>query len=67
MTQDYGSRTDVAFLTLTDNSLPIYMKMKDEVVSSKEEMISMKEEVIGFCKTLLVLLPLRQTFSISQC
>ena len=29
MSKDYGSRTDISFLTLTDESLPIYMKMKD--------------------------------------
>ena len=31
MSKDYGSRTDISFLTLTDESLPIYMKMKEEV------------------------------------
>ena len=30
MSKDYGSRTDISFLTLTDESLPIYMKMKEE-------------------------------------
>jgi hypothetical protein len=39
MTQDYGSRTDVAFLTLTDNSLPIYMKMKDEVIQNHLKLV----------------------------
>jgi hypothetical protein len=31
MFPDYGSRTDVSFLSLTDESVPMFIKMKDEI------------------------------------
>lgn len=39
MAKDYGSRTDIAFLTLTNESLPRYMKMKEEIDTSTLKLI----------------------------
>tara|TARA_B100001057_G_C22561448_1_gene837480 strand:- start:32 stop:820 length:789 start_codon:yes stop_codon:yes gene_type:complete len=39
MEEDYGSRTDVAFLTLTNESLERYIKMKEEIDTSTLKLI----------------------------
>lgn len=39
MSEDYGSRTDIAFLTLTDEALQIYIKMKEEVIHNHLKLV----------------------------